>query len=398
MPQAKLTKRFVESLPYTTKGQTIYTDEELAGFGIIVGTKSKTYYAQREVNRKTVRVTIGKHGIFTTEQARADAKELLVRMARGENPNETKRTDLQVAMPLKEAIYEYKIRKKDLSKTTLNNIKYCEEVWFADWMNTALSEITKDMIFKRHLKIGKESGEASANIALRVLRTIYNYAMITNETLPPNPVKTLSLTKSWFKDVRRQTLIKPSQLKAWYDALMLIDNSAIRDYLCILLFTGMRKNEGLSLRWENIDFKEKTITALDTKNGKPLVIPMSDFIYNLLVGRKKRTGKSEWLFPSTGATGHLVEPKKMVAKVAEKSGVSFMLHDLRRTFITIAESLDISSYAVKQLVNHSVSGDVTAGYVVMNVDRLREPMQKITDYIVDKINAEEVRLNAPVII
>lgn len=65
-----------------------------------------------------------------------------------------------------------------------------------------------------------------------------------------------------------------------------------------------------------------------------------------------------------------------------------MLHDLRRTFITIAESLDISSYALKKLVNHSQSRDVTAGYIVMNVDRLREPMQKISDFILEKINSE----------
>ena len=58
-----------------------------------------------------------------------------------------------------------------------------------------------------------------------------------------------------------------------------------------------------------------------------------------------------------------------------------MLHDLRRTFITIAESLDISSYAVKRLVNHSMANDVTAGYIVWDVERIRKPMQQITDYI-----------------
>ncbi len=213
MPQSKLTKRFIESIPYTEAGQVLYTDSELPGFGVIVGKQSKTYYAQREIHGKTVRVTIGRHGIFTTEQARADAKELLVRMARGENPNQTKREEVQAFMTLKEAFDMYKAGKKDLSNTSLNNIKFCEERWFVDWNNIALSAITKEMIFKRHIKIGKESGNATANIALRVLRTVYNFALMTNESLPANPVRTLSLTKSWFKDVRRQTLIKPSELK-----------------------------------------------------------------------------------------------------------------------------------------------------------------------------------------
>ena len=66
-----------------------------------------------------------------------------------------------------------------------------------------------------------------------------------------------------------------------------------------------------------------------------------------------------------------------------------MLHDLRRTFITIAESLDLSHYAIKRLVNHKISGDVTAGYVVADVGRLREPMQRISDRIIATAEAEE---------
>jgi len=46
-------------------------------------------------------------------------------------------------------------------------------------------------------------------------------------------------------------------------------------------------------------------------------------------------------------------------------------------FINTAESLDISSYAVKQLANHSSNGDVTAGYLVADPERLRKPMEKI---------------------
>ena len=66
----------------------------------------------------------------------------------------------------------------------------------------------------------------------------------------------------------------------------------------------------------------------------------------------------------------------------------FTLHDLRRTFITIAESLDIPAYALKRLLNHKDSNDVTAGYIVSDVNRLREPMQRITDFIKSKITEE----------
>jgi len=67
------------------------------------------------------------------------------------------------------------------------------------------------------------------------------------------------------------------------------------------------------------------------------------------------------------------------------SGVECTLHDLRRTFITIAESLDIPGYALKRLLNHKDPNDVTAGYIVSDVGRLRGPMQKITDFIKNNI-------------
>jgi integrase len=74
----------------------------------------------------------------------------------------------------------------------------------------------------------------------------------------------------------------------------------------------------------------------------------------------------------------------MKKKVVEASGIKFMLHDLRRTFITIAESLDIPSYTLKKLLNHSTRNDVTGGYIVTDMERLREPMQRITDYILEQ--------------
>ena len=59
---------------------------------------------------------------------------------------------------------------------------------------------------------------------------------------------------------------------------------------------------------------------------------------------------------------------------------------LRRTFITIAESLDIPYYALKRLLNHSQANDVTAGYIINDVERLREPMDKISNKIQELIN------------
>ena len=60
------------------------------------------------------------------------------------------------------------------------------------------------------------------------------------------------------------------------------------------------------------------------------------------------------------------------------SGVTFTCHDLRRTFATVAESLDLSAYTVKALLNHSLpKEDVTAGYLRLTSERLRQAMEKV---------------------
>lgn len=84
-----------------------------------------------------------------------------------------------------------------------------------------------------------------------------------------------------------------------------------------------------------------------------------------------------------GPSGHIVEPRKFLQRVTAASGVSFTLHDLRRTYITIAESLDIPHYALKRFLNHRSSADVTGGYIIINVDRLRGPVELISERILE---------------
>lgn len=102
------------------------------------------------------------------------------------------------------------------------------------------------------------------------------------------------------------------------------------------------------------------------------------------------------MFPGEGKLGYIVEPRNAMGWVITASGVEFTLHDLRRTFTTIAEGLDISAYSLKRLLNHKMRQDVTAGYVITDVERLREPMQRITDFILRavgvKVSTEVVEL------
>lgn len=131
---------------------------------------------------------------------------------------------------------------------------------------------------------------------------------------------------------------------------------------------------------KDIDFKARTFTVQDTKNREIHNLPMSDFFMNYFCEGNNST--SEFVFPVSSKTGHIMEPRKAMLKVAELSGVTFTVHDLRRTFAATAESLDLPAYALKRLLNHKMTHDVTAGYIMRDVERLRKPMQRISDYLI----------------
>src|SRR5438445_6459676 len=82
MPKVTLTtKKAVDDIPHPDRGQTIHWDSGLTGFGVLAGTRQKTFILERRVNRKPRRVTIGKVGEITLQKARQDAEQLIGEMA-----------------------------------------------------------------------------------------------------------------------------------------------------------------------------------------------------------------------------------------------------------------------------------------------------------------------------
>lgn len=398
MATLKLTKTVVESLSFTTSGQAFYRDSELKGFGLRVGSSIKVYIVESKLNGKTVRATIGRHGVFTSEQARNEARQKLGMIAKGINPLDDAKTKRAQSVTLKEVLDEFLKARKSLKPITVADYNRTVNVYFQDWSNKPVTSITKDMIETRHRLMG-ESSEAQANLRMRYLRALFNFAIARyedsqgNPTIADNPVKRLSNARAWYRVDRRQTLIRLNDLPAWYTAVISLSNEktgqvreSIRDYLLFLLFTGLRRNEGIQLNWDNINFGARCITIADTKNHLPHTLPLTDFLLEILQ-RRRAVSTGKYVFTGINTDNCIIEPRKVMQHVTAESGVAFTLHDLRRTFITIAESLDIPAYALKRLLNHKMSNDVTAGYIINDVERLRAPMQKISDYILKTVGA-----------
>lgn len=397
----KLTKRTVDALAPPPAGAAIHWDGELKGFGLrITANGVKSFVVDGYPGRKRRRLTIGRYGTLTTEQARDRAKRLLVDMKDGVDPVAERERQRIESTTLRAAVADYLTTREMKPRTVYDVERIFYRNGFADWLDEPLKTLTPDRIRRRHAELGKRS-KAQANQAMRYLRAVFNFALAsyTNAEGEPiltnNPVAVLSRTRSWYRIGRRQTVIQRHQLRPWFDAVAALENEGARDFFLLTVLTGLRRSEGLGLTWDRVDLEAGTLTIADTKAYRRHTLPLTDFLGELLARRKAETPLDcSWVFADARGR-HLQNLRFALEQVESTSDVSFCVHDLRRTFATVAESLDIPAYALKRLLNHSTGSDVTAGYIIADVERLRAPMQKITDYF---LKAGGLRESAAVLV
>jgi integrase len=448
----QLNKTFVES----TSEPGEYTDDKLAGFRLkITESGSKVYLVCGTVpgKRQPVRVTIGHHGdrcedgtVLTANKAREEAERIRGKLKSGINPNDERREREEAqakkraekervkelkTITVRRAFDEYLAEPRQSKTRTRKNKKLKESTAYIyrcvvnsrlkDWLDKPLSELTPDMVKKRHKDISTKFLR-DANHAMSILRAVCYFAADHYIDGRGEPYITSTSVERLFKGMvenqiePRKTLIKDDQFYAWFQAVECTEPSRLRDYFTITLLTGLRKTESASLLWRNIDFSNRSLKAIDTKNGQDLVLPLSNHLRGIFKQLWNEGERGEFVFPGETRSGHMstnieyqfdkvVDRAKSVLAQSDDdktrhdaSNFFITIHSLRRTFTSVAGRL-APDYIVKRLTNHKNASDVTfTNYLAPDGDPepLREHMQKIEDFILSKarvnlVSMEEVR-------
>ena len=395
-------KTLISIKPSNNGKQENYFDENQTGFGVYV-TKAgkKNYFVKGTCNSKQVMHTMGEcSGFSSVKDARHQAAMILQGMKDGINPQQEKQNrkraedaqlkaveaDKKKDVTLRE-VYQtmLEVRAAKLKPRTVSTYEQLTGYYLKDWLDRPMRSITDDEVVN-HFSSISQKGKVSANNAFRAFRAIWNFGNVYHKGIfGDNPVKRLSGLKIWNTVAVRDREIPSKMMQAWFDAIMKWETPATRDYLLLLLFTGMRRSEAAALSWKDIDFTQETLRVNDPKNGKPLVLPLSSFLIALLEYRYKNCYENEYVFPGTGRSGHIVEPKRAINFVVAETGIDFTCHDLRRTLTSLCLDLLIHPYITDALINHVTGGkaDVTRGYSVVTTDRMRQPAQQICDRIME---------------
>ena len=394
-----LTEHTIEALEPAEKSWLAW-DDELIGFGVRVQpTGVKSYfvnYRAGDGGRKAPnkRVVIGRHGTISPGRARRLARRMLDEVAHGGDP--AGGHDEAPGMPvLEQAMEDYMAANPGRTAGTNKVYREGYRRHLSDWSARPLDTISRRDVEARFNRLTVDSGWAAANHTISLLRSVYRRPCVDVEGLR-NPVDLWLAGGGRFNRKVRRRISAPSEvLPRWRAGIEAdVGNPMMRDAFRFGMFTGMRIDEVLCLRWERVDMARLVFRVEETKTGVPLELPITRQLAAILECRWEESGahSDDWVFPSsTSRTGHIPNLKHFYQRISETAGAKFWYHGLRNCFITVAErDLLLPRSLTKRLVNHARSRDITEGYAAdWTIGQLREPAQRIANKI------EELMYSAP---
>lgn len=391
MQPIKLTKRIVDGLLPQGKPYVCY-DAELSGFGVRVGSESKVFIVQKRIGARVVKRTIGRYGIYAVDQARAEARAILYELSQGRDPLEEKRREQMRSDLTFGKLFALYLAERQLKPLTVEDYRKRLPRLLSDWFPLVANEITRDMVRRKFDDLMVHPTQAAT--VMRYARAIFNFGIEyyrndeTGESeIKQNPIEavTRGKNKKLPKPQRRQGYLRDAQLPKWFAAVDLIRkrHAMVADFLVITLLLGARRSETAKLRWADVNLEERWVVFHDPKNKVDHHIPLPSYVLGILKRRRGTAADTEeFVFPSKSKVGHLTEPRAGMEAITAETGISFQMHDLRRTFATAADALELHERTIKRLMNHiDDKKNVTLGYIINEVNRLRLPMQAIEDRI-----------------
>ncbi|HMW63067.1 MAG TPA: tyrosine-type recombinase/integrase [Accumulibacter sp.] len=367
-------------LPPVGKRLTIY-DEKVPKLALrVTAAGTKTFYVVKRAGTEMAWVKLGAFPEMTVEKAQAEAERILGEFATGANPAKVRRA-FKAEPTLTEFFSEYGTRHG-------NKLAVWRDMQqrFWDYLQKPLGDkkltaINRAMI-ARVLSDVEKAGKAAATVRLvRALASGMFSKAIEWGYLDANPAHGVKVAG---RVVTRDRFLQPDELPRFFAALAEEPSIAMRDFILLALLTGARRANVCAMHWREIDLAAGNWRLPVTKNGTPQTVTLCPEAVEILKARQEATAGG-FVFPGTGATGHMVEPKKAVIRIMERAGIPYgrndpngvTLHDLRRTMGSWQARTGASLAIIGKSLNHK-SQQATAIYARLDLDPVRASVNTAT--------------------
>ena len=383
-PSNKLnfTKTAIAELPLPASGWKYYYDTKVAGLAVGVGASGvKTYLLYKKINRKPERIKIGRTSDLTVDEARKQAEKLNGEVAIGANPADAlraRRAEITFGQMFDIFYREHSVPfKKTASEDKAKFDKYLSSPTYGINLGSRrLSEISIADIKIVFRKIS-EKHPVTGNRVLALVSSVFTKAIQDELYVGINPCRAVKR----HSEKKRERFLMPDELPEFFKAVAASTSPVTRDYIMISLLTGARRTNVLEMKWSEIYLQRGEWVIPETKNGTSQRVPLLPEAVAILEQRRNdpSSNASEFVFPGTGKTGHLVEPKRAWKTALKRANVGGMwLHDLRRTFGSWQAGTGANLSTIGRSLNHK-SLDTTRTYARLWLDPVRESMQTAVD-------------------
>lgn len=425
------------------KGQSFLWDATAPGLALrATANGAKSYIFQAKLKNEAIRITIGATQTWNITAAQAEARRLMVIIDMGQDPRKVKADAVAAEEAAKTVAASTAVRESITVGTvwalyvadraprwgehhvedhaamvrpggaprTRSKVKLTKAGPLASLMDVRLVDLNAQRI---EAWAETESGlrPTRARLALRLLKAFLNWCArqpAYAEIVTNNPAKSTRARESLGKPNFKNDVLQREQLSTWFDAVRKIPNPVISTYLQAQLLTGARRQEMAALRWEDIDFKWRSISIRDKVEGRR-TIPLTPYLASLLetlkclnntppTVKKLRSGAtpakdwspSPWVFSSpTSKSGRLSEPRIAHNEALKVAGLPHLtIQGLRRSFGTLCEWVEVPSGVSAQIQGHAPQGVREQNYIRRPLDMLRKWHDQIEVWLLDQAGVQ----------
>ncbi len=356
-----------------------YYDSKMDGLELrVTDTGSKSFSVYKWINGKAKRIVLGRYAPdamqvpgfdddplsvlgnnpgLSIEHARQLAAAVIMHLIAGKDPMAGRRATkgLTLGELFNEYLHGYAI---DHTKTW-KVMEECFHRYLSDWKNRPVSSITRSEVQLLVNKMGRDNGKTTANRTLELLRAVINKGKQWSLVDGENPATGVAK----FKLKPRDRFVFEEEFPKLVQAIEEETQIEIKDYVMLSLYSGARKNNVLSMRWEHINLEAGTWVLPDTKNDSSQTILLTEPELAILKRRfedrkneknaKKKLNAFVYVFPGTGKEGHLADPKKGWYRILDRAKLKDLhLHDLRRTLGSYMAMTGASLSVIGNALNH----------------------------------------------
>ena len=379
----KLTKRIVERLKADGK-DAIFWDRDLAGFGIRVHTTGrKLYIVQSRGPAGLKRITLGRVGNEPIDKHRREAAVVIDRIKRGEVPKPPEPAPEPTVADLAERCLKHHVAVRCKPRTAKNYRMAIQHHILPALGTKALKDVTPEDVTALHHKL--RDTPAAANQAMWVLSKMFvlaeNWGMVPPGRKPGRHVRQ-------YREKSRERFLTPEEFRRLGAALKRYETegsmmpsaiAAVR----LLMLTGCRSDEVLSLKWDDVDHTARVLRLRDSKTG-PRMVPLTGPVVKVLDGIE-RADDVPWVLRGAKPGSRLACLSWHWRRIRKETGLhGVRVHDLRHSYASRALALGEGLPAIGRLLGHVRVG-TTAKYAHLVRDAEKTAATRTGDSIAAQI-------------